>query len=56
MTVTPFGTPLPPNNLTPPPLVPMNPNRSLMPQQPLAAPNQTPLSGVGSTSGGRFGR
>ena len=44
-----FGTPLPPNNLTPAPVLPFNPNRALSPATP---PNgYTPSSG-----GGRFGR
>ena len=30
-TTTPFGGPLPPNQLTPAPVLPFNPNRSLMP-------------------------
>jgi hypothetical protein len=35
-----FGEPLPPNQLTPPPVLPFHPNGSLMPSQPLmpAAP------------------
>lgn len=44
-----FGTPLPPNNLTPAPVLPFNPNRAVFPAAP---PNrQTPSSGSG-----RFGR
>lgn len=44
-----FGTPLPPNNLTPAPVLPFNPNRALSPAAP---PNgYTPSSGSG-----RFGR
>lgn len=42
--VTPFGSPQPPNQLTPAPVLPFHPNRPLMPQS-------TPHSG-----GGRFGR
>ncbi|MEQ1795397.1 MAG: hypothetical protein ABL970_14540 [Nitrospira sp.] len=42
---TTFGTPLPPNNLTPAPVLPFNPNRALSPPQ---APNyQTPPGGSG---------
>lgn len=44
---TPFGAPLPPNQLTPAPLLPFNPNRSLMP------PSSTPAPYSG---GGRVGR
>ncbi|MDO9117407.1 MAG: hypothetical protein Q7U39_05585 [Nitrospira sp.] len=44
-----FGTPLPPNNLTPAPILPLSPNRAL---SPAPSPNShTPPSG-----GGRFGR
>lgn len=42
--VTPFGSPQPPNQLTPAPILPFHPNRPLMPQSP-------PNSGSG-----RFGR
>ena len=42
-TTTPFGGPLPPNQLTPAPVLPFNPNRSLMPS-PSAPP---PYSGSG---------
>jgi len=42
--VTPFGSPQPPNQLTPAPILPFHPNRQLLPQSP-------PNSG-----GGRFGR
>lgn len=38
--VTPFGSPQPPNQLTPPPVLPFHPNRPLMPQS-------TPNSGGG---------
>ena len=48
-TVTTFGTPTPPNNLTPAPVLPFNPNRPLMPQSTAPA---SPSSG----GGGRFGR
>jgi hypothetical protein len=54
---TPFGTPTPPNSLTPAPLLPFNPNRPLMPTPstpPASAP--PPGSGGGSSSGGRLGR
>lgn len=55
--LTPFGTPLPPNNLTPPPMLPPSPNRPLMPQQPSAPATSAPPSGFGPTGGsGRFGR
>ena len=33
-TATPFAAPLPPNQLTPAPVLPFNPNRSLMPASP----------------------
>jgi hypothetical protein len=40
-----FGTPLPPNNLTPAPILPFSPNRALSPAAP---PNgYTPSSGSG---------
>jgi hypothetical protein len=42
-TTTPFGGPLPPNQLTPAPVLPFNPNRSLMPS-PSTSP---PYSGSG---------
>ena len=42
-TTTPFGGPLPPSQLTPAPVLPFNPNRSLMPS-PSTAP---PYSGSG---------
>lgn len=44
-----FGTPLPPNNLTPAPILPLSPNRALSPAP--SPNNHTPSSG-----GGRFGR
>lgn len=44
---TPFGGSLPPNNLTPAPLLPFNPNRPLMPSPSAPAP---------SSSSGRIGR
>jgi hypothetical protein len=50
--VTPFGSPQPPNQLTPAPVMPFHPNRPLLPA-PSPAPSAVPNSGVG---GGRFGR
>lgn len=50
--VTPFGSPQPPNQLTPAPVMPFHPNRPLLPAPP-PAPSAVPNSGVG---GGRFGR
>ncbi|MDP3091990.1 MAG: hypothetical protein Q8N04_15045 [Nitrospira sp.] len=44
-----FGTPLPPNNLTPAPILPFHPNRALPPAP--SPNNHTPSSG-----GGRIGR
>jgi hypothetical protein len=44
-----FGTPLPPNNLTPAPVLPFNPNRAL-------SPAPSPNSHTPSSGGGRFGR
>lgn len=44
-----FGTPLPPNNLTPAPVLPFNPNRALSP--PLSPNSRRPSNGQG-----RFGR
>lgn len=44
-----FDTPLPPNNLTPAPILPFHPNRALSPASP--ANSHTPSSG-----GSRFGR
>ena len=43
-----FGTPLPPNNLTPAPVLPFNPNRALSPP--------SPNSHRPSNGQGRFGR
>lgn len=55
--LTPFGTPLPPNNLTPPPVLPLPPNRPLIPHQPPAPARSAPPSGFGPAGGsGRFGR
>jgi hypothetical protein len=53
--VTPFGTPAPPNNLTPAPVLPFHPNRPPVPPQP-SAPSSTTPPGLGSSNGGRFGR
>ena len=50
--VTPFGSPLPPNHLTPAPVLPFRPNSPLMPP-----PSGPPASTPGSASGGgRLGR
>jgi hypothetical protein len=38
-TVTPFGSPLPPNQLTPAPVLPFHPNRPLVPSPSPASPN-----------------
>jgi hypothetical protein len=55
--LTPFGTPVPPSNLTPPSVLPPTPNRPLMPQQPPAPLTSAPPSGFGTTGGsGRIGR
>ena len=54
LNMTPFGAPRPPGNLTPPPVFPMNPNRSLLPQA-SAPPSSVPPAGFGA-SGGRVGR
>lgn len=50
LTITPFGSPTPPNHLTPPPILPFSPNRSLLPGSSQPAP---PSAG---SSPGRFGR
>jgi hypothetical protein len=50
-TATPFGTPAPPNRLTPAPLLPFNPNRPLMPPPALVPPAAAAPPGAGS-----FGR
>ena len=50
---TPFGTPLPPNQLTPVPVLPFNPNGPLMPNGP-AMP--TPNAPASYSHGGRAGR
>ncbi len=44
-----FGTPLPPNNLTPAPILPLNPNRAL-------SPALSPNSHIPSSGSGRLGR
>jgi hypothetical protein len=44
-----FGTPLPPNNLTPAPILPLSPNRAL-------SPAPSPNSHIPSSGSGRFGR
>ncbi|NOS79373.1 MAG: hypothetical protein HOP35_15655 [Nitrospira sp.] len=44
-----FGTPLPPNNLTPAPVLPLNPNRAL-------SPALSPNSHIPSSGSGRLGR
>jgi hypothetical protein len=59
-TITTFGSPTPPNDLTSAPVLPFNPNGALMPQQRMApvAPF-SPGTSAGSSSfggGGRFGR
>jgi len=46
-TTTPFGGPLPPSHLTPAPVLPFNPNRSLMP---------SPSASPPSSGSGRLGR
>lgn len=51
---TPFGTPAPPNNLTPAPVLPFRLNQPPPPQQP-SPPSAAP-PGLGSSGGGRFGR
>jgi len=48
--VTPFGSPTPPSQLTPPPVLPFNPNRPLLPAPP------SPPSATTGSSPGRFGR
>jgi hypothetical protein len=50
--VTPFGSPLPPSQMTPPPLLPFHPNRPLMPS-PSVPPTVLPPTG---SQGGRAGR
>lgn len=46
-TTTPFGGPLPPNQLTPAPVLPFNPNRSLIP---------SPSAPIPYSGSGRLGR
>lgn len=58
--ITTFGLPVPPSNLTPAPVLPFSPNGTLMPQ-PRVAPvvpfSSGANSGLGSPGGGgRFGR
>jgi hypothetical protein len=58
--ITTFGSPAPPSNLTPAPVLPFTPNGTLMPQ-PRVAPVVPFSSGSSSAfgspgSGGRFGR
>ena len=66
-TITTFGSPTPPNNLTPAPVLPFNPHGPIMPREQVApmvpfTPSSPagPGSGFGtyghSGSGGRFGR
>jgi hypothetical protein len=59
-TISTFGSPTPPNNLTPAPVLPFNPNGPLMPQQriaPVVPFSPGPAFGSGSPSGaGRLGR
>ncbi len=59
-TMTTFGLPAPPNNLTPAPILPFDPNGALMPQRriaPVVPFSPGPAFGSGSPSGGgRFGR
>lgn len=56
-TITTFGTPAPPNNLTPAPVLPFNPNRPLMPQPSSPASPSGSSPGFGAPGGGgRFGR
>ncbi len=50
--VTPFGSPSPPNQLTPAPVLPFHPNRPMMPS-PSSPPTAAPHSNSG---GGRLGR
>lgn len=53
-TVTPFGTPTPPNLLTPAPLLPVQPRGMATPQP--QAPASSGSSGGGSSFSGRPGR
>lgn len=58
--VTPFGAPLPPNQLTPVPVLPFNPNRSLMPSPSTHPPNparaETRANPAPYSGSGRLGR
>jgi len=53
-TMPPSGSSRPPNNLTPAPLLPLAPNRPLLPQA-SAPPSSPPPTGFGASSG-RLGR
>ena len=53
-TVTPFGTPTPPNLLTPAPLLPMHPRGMATPQP--QAPTSSASSGGSNSFSGRLGR
>lgn len=59
-TITTFGSPEPPSNLTPAPVLPFTPNGTLMPQSraaPVAPFSSGSPSAFGSSGGGgRFGR
>lgn len=59
-TITTFGSPEPPSNLTPAPVLPFNPNGTLMPQPRVAPVVPFPSGGTSSFGssggGGRFGR
>jgi hypothetical protein len=55
--LTPFGTPVPPNNLTPAPVLPISPNRPPPVQQSVAPSPSAPQQGFRAPGGsGRFGR
>lgn len=51
---TPFGTPLPPSNLTPAPVLPFAPHGTIIPQP--SSPPQIPAPGAGPRSGSTRGR
>ena len=58
---TPFGGPMPPNQITPAPVLPFNPNRSLVPSPssshpPNPARAETRASPTPYSGGGRLGR
>lgn len=59
-TITTFGSPAPPSNLTPAPVLPFTPNGTLTPQSrvaPVTPFSSSSASSFGSSgSGGRFGR